>query len=294
MSLIRLSSGASSDEVMAILQEHGYCIVENLASPAEIDAINGEMARHLEAAHSGNVEGLGTRTRRAGALISRSPASRRLIAHPSVLQIADRLLRKNATAFQLNLTQLICIDPGEQAQVLHRDENAWDHFAFPIDYDVELSTIWALDDFTEENGATRIVPGSHKTDRALGLYSQADTLPALMPRGSLLVYSGKVVHGGGANRSRSSRRALNVDYCVAWVRQEENQYLTIPIEVARTLDRDLQKLMGYQMGSVGMGYVRNYEDPVVALYPDMGPVPGITEELMQEYERVRRSSEARR
>lgn len=274
MSLFRVSADTKLDEIMAGIDEHGYCIVERLLPEAAIDAVNAEMAPYLEGADTGQYATLGTKTRRSGALIARSPASHRLIMDPLVLSVADRLLRRTATVVQLNLTQIICIDPGEKAQFLHRDEMAWDAYPhFPRDYHIELSTIWALDDFTEENGATRIVPGSHRSDRFADSYTPEETMAAEMSKGSVLVYSGKTVHGGGANRSAATRRACNIDYCVGWVRQEENQYLTVPIETARTLDPELRNLMGYQMGAAAIGYVRDYEDPIVALHPDMGPAP---------------------
>ena len=132
-------------------------------------------------------------------------------------------------------------------------------------------TLWALTDFTEENGATRVIPGSNRHDDKLQ-YGPDDTIPATMSRGSVLVYTGALYHGGGANRSDAVRRGINITYNVSWLRQEENQYLSVPIEVARTFDEDLQRLMGYSRGAYALGYVDDLRDPIEVLRPDAGRI----------------------
>ena len=206
----------------------------------------------------------GTFTRRAGALIARSPAARELVSHPLVLSVVPKMLPKH-TAFQLHLTQTIAISPGETPQSIHRDQWAWDFFPFPSGFDVQCNTIWALTDFTEENGATRVVPGSNTWEDKLRI-DPADTVAATMPRGSVLIYSGSVYHGGGANNSNSTRVGINITYCLGWLRQEENQYLSCPPEIARTLDPELLKLMGYRHGAYALGYSDDLRDPLSALF----------------------------
>jgi ectoine hydroxylase-related dioxygenase (phytanoyl-CoA dioxygenase family) len=175
---------------------------------------------------------------------------------------------EKATAYQLHLTQVISVFPGETEQPLHRDELAWDFFPFPTDYDVQCNTIWAMTDFTVENGATRVLTGTHELGQKV-TSAEAQVGRAVeraeMKRGSAFFYTGKVFHGAGANHSDAVRQGINITYCVGWVRQEENQYLSTPIEVARTLDDDLLKLMGYQLGGIAMGYVRDFEDPIVTV-----------------------------
>jgi ectoine hydroxylase-related dioxygenase (phytanoyl-CoA dioxygenase family) len=173
-----------------------------------------------------------------------------------------------ATVQQLHLTQVISVFPGETDQPLHRDELAWDFFPFPSDYDVQCNTIWAMTDFTTENGATRVLPGTNHLPAKTTSAEAADGREverAEMERGSAFFYTGKVFHGAGANHSNQVRQGINITYCVGWVRQEENQYLSTPIEVAKTLDDDLLKLMGYQLGGIAMGYVRDFEDPMVTV-----------------------------
>ena len=121
----------------------------------------------------------------------------------------------------------------------------------------------------EENGATRVVVGSNAREDKLS-YGPDDTEPAEMARGSVLFYSGSVYHGGGANRSAVTRIGLNITYNVAWLRQEENQYLSVPREVAATLPVDLLRLMGYDRGAYALGYIDDLRDPIEAVLPGTG------------------------
>lgn len=181
-----------------------------------------------------------------------------------MLEIADQVLWARKTTFQLHLTQAITIGPGAPAQPLHRDQWCFDFFPFPGDVDVEVSTIWALTDFTAENGATRVVPGSHLTPYETR-YSDEDAVAASMPRGSVILYTGRTVHGGGENRSSHERIGVNVDYVLGWLRQEENQYLSVPVDVARQLPESVQRLMGYSYGAFALGYVDDVRDPIELL-----------------------------
>lgn len=256
-----------AEQIVEHLRRDGYVIVDELAPAGLMDRIQDEVQPYMDRTPIGYNAILGTRTRRTGALIARSPAARELIQNPTVLTVCEQFL-SHATAFQLMLTQIISIEPGESAQGLHRDQNAWDHFPFPTEYQVQCNTLWALSDYTAEMGATRIVPGSHLETRDPNDYTDADCIQAEMTRGSVIIYSGKIVHSGGANRSDRVRSAINVNYSVGWVRQEENQYIACPLEIAKTLDDDLLRLMGYQEGAFAMGYFRDFEDPLRAIRGD--------------------------
>jgi ectoine hydroxylase-related dioxygenase (phytanoyl-CoA dioxygenase family) len=282
MSLIHLPPTATIDDVVRCLDEEGYCIVDNAVSDTVIDAVNQQMASYIDVTDDGDNNALGKQTRRSGAVIARSTASHAMINHPLVVGAMTKYLSRNASKVQLNLTQVIAIGPGNKEQFLHRDEGCWDWFDhFPVDFQTEVSTIWALDDFTDENGATRVIPRSHKNDLIPTDFTIKDTVPAEMKKGSVLIYSGKTIHGGGPNRSQGWRRALNVDYCVGWLRQEENQYLVVPPELAKTLPEDFQRLIGYDFGAASLGYVREFEDPMVALYPDQKGDPKVFMELLE-------------
>ncbi|WP_284946384.1 phytanoyl-CoA dioxygenase family protein [Acidisoma cladoniae] len=262
MELIHFPASATADDISAALRTDGYAIVDELAPSGLMDSIADEMAPYIETSMFGQDSFLGLQTKRTGALIARSPAARALIMNPIALETAGIVLRK-ASTFQLHLTQIISVHPGSPAQKLHQDEVAWDFFPFPLDYDIQCNILWALSDYTEEMGATRVVPKSHLSNRKK--YDMAEAYPAVMKRGSALFYTGKVFHGAGRNRSDVVRQAVNLTYAVGWVRQEENQYLSTPLDVAKTLPDDLLKLMGYQLGCFSLGYVRDGEDPMVAI-----------------------------
>jgi ectoine hydroxylase-related dioxygenase (phytanoyl-CoA dioxygenase family) len=268
----RLAADASTDAVEWALRDHGCVVVEHVVSDAQIDGIASELEPYLSATAPGGDGFTGRNTRRTGCLLARSHGFRDLAAHPTVLGVLDRVLGDHATSYQLHLTQVIEIGPGEPAQVVHRDQWAFDFFSFPSGFEVECHTMWAMNDFTDENGATRVVPGSHKWDDKLRL-EEVDTVPAEMPKGSVLLYLGSLYHGGGANRSDAPRRGINVGYTLSWLRQEENQYLACPPEVARELPEALAKLAGYQRGAYALGYYGELRDPIEALHGESAGAP---------------------
>src|SRR5207344_2798103 len=216
-----LDADASADDVAAVLADDGCVSVAELVSPQVMDDIHGEMAPYIEATPMGPDDFSGHRTRRTGSMIARSPSFRPLANHPLVTGTLDRVLGDHATSYQLHLTQVIAIGPGEPGQLVHRDQWAFDFFPFPAGYEVECHVMWAMTDFTELNGATRVIPGSQKwEDKLRPAYEE--TVPAEMQKGSIFLYVGSVYHGGGANRSSEQRLGINVGYTLSWLRQEEN------------------------------------------------------------------------
>ena len=271
----RLPADASIDAVEWALRDYGCVVVERLVSDAQVDGIAAELEPYLAATAPGGDDFTGRNTRRTGCLLARSVGFRDLAAHPTVVGALDRVLGDHATSYQLHLTQVIEIGPGEPAQIVHRDQWAFDFFSFPSGFEVECHTMWAMNDFTEENGATRVVPGSNRWDDKLRL-EEVDTVPAEMPKGSVLLYLGSLYHGGGANRSASPRRGINVGYTLSWLRQEENQYLACPPEVARELPESLAKLAGYQRGAFALGYYGDLRDPIEALHGESTDAPSFS------------------
>ncbi|MGE4480357.1 phytanoyl-CoA dioxygenase family protein [Acidocella sp.] len=263
MSLLHLPADTSPDTLSAALREEGYAIIDELVPPGLMDRIEAEMNPHIEVTPYGGDAFVGKATRRTGSMIARSAAARELVMNPLAIGTAEKFLG-HASTFQLHLTQIISVYPGSPAQPLHQDQLAWDFFPFPDDYHVQCNILWAMSDYTEEMGATRVVPGSQYKGRNQ-TFTQAESLPAEMKRGSALFYTGKVYHGAGANVSDRIRQAINITYAVGWLRQEENQYLSTPLELARTLPEDLLHVMGYRMGCFAMGYVRDFEDPMVII-----------------------------
>jgi len=266
--ITHLSADTDAESVSAALRLDGAVIIDDLAAPDLLDRIADELAPSFAATPTGPDDFSGRNTRRTGALIGRSPASRELVMHPLILATTGDFLG-HATNFQLHLTQAIAIGPDQPAQPIHRDQWAFDFFPFPLGYEVQCNTIWALTDFTEANGATRVVPGSNKAEDGKA-YTEADSEAAEMSRGSVLVYSGSVYHGGGANTTDATRIGINITYNLAWLRQEENQYLTVPREIAQTLPVDLLRVMGYDRGAYALGYIDDLRDPLDAVLPGAG------------------------
>jgi hypothetical protein len=270
MPIVHLSPSATAVEVVERLRSDGAVIVDQAAPLQLMDRIQNELDPYLSATPTGPDDFSGNHTRRTGALIARSPSARDLVMHPLAVETVRSFLG-HSTNFQLHLTQAIAIGAGETAQPIHRDQWAFDFFPFPSGYEVQCNTIWAQTDFTEANGATRVVVGSNLREDRLS-FGPDDTEPAEMDRGSVLIYSGSVYHGGGANRTDITRIGINITYNVAWLRQEENQYLTVPPEVARTLSTPLLRLMGYDRGAYALGYIDDLRDPIEAVRPGTGSV----------------------
>ncbi len=263
-SIPRLPAIATVDEIAAELHAHGVVVVARLVDADVCDRMTAELGPWLDETPYGADAFSGRNTRRTGALLSRCPTSAALVAHPVVLDVVDRVLWPKKTTFQLHLTQSIAIGPDSPAQMLHRDHWCFDFFPFPRDVDVEVSTIWALTDFHEANGATRVVPDSHRTPDET-TYTPADTLPAEMPRGSVVMYLGSTVHGGGANVSDEVRVGVNVDYVLGWLRQEENQYLSYTLDEVRSFPERIQRLIGYEPGAYALGYIDGGRSPMTLL-----------------------------
>ena len=260
----RFGRDTTAEAVSTALRDHGAVIIERLLDDAQCDRLAAELQPWLDATPLGADDFSGVTTRRTGALLTRCPSSADLVAHPLVLDVVDRTLWPKKTTFQLHLTQSIAIGPGGPAQMLHRDHWCFDFFPFPRDVDVEVSTIWALTDFTEERGATRVVPDSHRTPDERK-YTFDESVPAEMPRGSVVLYLGSTVHGGGANRSDDVRIGINVDYVLGWLRQEENQYLSYTLDEVRAMPEQLQRLIGYEPGAYALGYVDGGRSPMTLL-----------------------------
>lgn len=261
-----VGAGTPPVEIETVLREDGCVIISDLVPPGTMDQVMSELEPHLTRSGEGRSDFLGRATRRIGALIARSPTARPLITHPTILDTLDLVLGDHGSTFQIDLTQLVDIGPGEAAQLIHRDQWSFDHYPFPIGFEAEVSTMWAVTDFTEEMGATRVVVGSHLWEDEPSEVDPALTTGAVMAKGSVLVYFGSLFHGGGTNTTDVRRIGMNVGYSLGWLRQEENQYLACPAEIARTLPEGLLRLMGYQRGSFALGYVDDLRHPIDWLY----------------------------
>jgi ectoine hydroxylase-related dioxygenase (phytanoyl-CoA dioxygenase family) len=211
-------------------------------SAAEADALRAEV-QHLErelAIGFATNDFEGRRTKRVYNLLAHGPSFEAIPVHPRVLPIVEGVLDAGCLVSSLSS---IAIHPGETAQPIHADDQllplAKPHVA------TVCNTMWALTDFTDENGATRLVPGSHRADHSPAFGPEHPSIPAAMPKGSVLVWHGSLWHGGGANRSDGVRVGIAMNYCAGWIRQQENQQLGIPRDVARRFSPRLRELVGY-------------------------------------------------
>ncbi len=279
-----------NDAIAAAVKEEGGAIIDQLVSEEVMDRLQREVEPWLARVPFGSGDAAGVRTRRLGGLVARSATARELITHPSILEIVRSVVHL-PTTIQLHLTQVMALDPGEQGQQIHRDQMGLDLFTFPAGYEVLCNALWAVTDFTERNGATRIIPGSNRyADNLSESFREEDTDPAEMSRGSCLIYSGSVYHGAGANRSEATRTGMRILYSAGWLRQEENQYLSVPPEIVRDLDPKLLRLIGYQRGAYGLGYIDDMRDPIAAIRPELEGESGFGDEalLKQQFEKMRR------
>lgn len=245
------SSKTDAKTIAEVLSEDGALIIDNVVSSDFIAELRSETDPYMNHTSNGEDPFAGFNTTRTGGLLIRSEKCRELIEHSTILEPCREFLAPFCERVQLHLTQIIRIRPGETAQAIHRDRWAWGKHLSHLE--PQFNTIWALTDFTTKNGATQVVPGSTKwpDDQKIKL---EQITQAEMKAGSVLVYSGSVFHGGGTNNSDQDRVGLNITYALGWLRQEENQYLSCPPELAKDLSPALQELAGYAMGQYALGY----------------------------------------
>ena len=243
----------STDVLVDVLEEDGAAVIHDMAEHDLLDQIERELRQHLEEnRYDFKTEFNGQNTLRVATILAVSRSTAELVAHPLVLEVADAILGPYCDNYRLNSSDAIEIHPGETAQILHRDE---DNLYPIIDPEVEyqISAMWALSDFTRENGATQLVLKSHRKNRGRS-FTDDDVIQAVMPKGALLFYQGSTIHGGGANVCDMPRLGLSSTYNLGWLRQEENLYLSMPKEIADSYPDRIRRLIGYQVhgGTLGL------------------------------------------
>jgi ectoine hydroxylase-related dioxygenase (phytanoyl-CoA dioxygenase family) len=218
-----------------------------------VQEIRDSLAPWLQGRHFGRNNFEGEYTERVYALLAKAPPIARIIEHPTVLALLDRLLPPQ---YLLSAALAINVHPGETPQPFHCDDSS-NRLPGPRPRPYTgVSTIWAFDDFTQDNGATEIVPESHRWPDERFPARDEDAVQAIMPAGSALVFLGNVVHRGGPNRSQHVRLAITPQYCAPWWRQIENMVLAVPPDVARQYSSRIQEMLGYNTIDPGfMGYV---------------------------------------
>ena len=241
----------------ASLRANGWVVLEGLVDHATLDAAEAAIRQLLDDTPTGRDSFEGFDTQRVYALAGKTRAVDAMLVHPVVTGICQDIL---GDGFRVSSATTIAIGPGERAQQLHFDAQVYVHLPRP-DPQVVVNTMWALTPFTEQNGATRLVPDSHTWPAGKRPASDIDTIAAEMPRGSMLAYLGSLWHGGGANQTDDVRVGLNLEYASGWVRQQENQYLVVPPDKAADVPPAVLEALGYSVAPPFLGYV-DARDPL--------------------------------
>ena len=239
----------------------GFVILESVIEPELVAEIRKALIKTEEENNIGfrTTRFEGKRTIRIYNLLVHGETFWKIPIHEAVLPFAEAVLDAE---LQLSSLSSITLCPGQEEQSLHADDQL-----LPIPKPHQpftLNCVWAVSDFTEENGATRIVPGSHRANDRPTYDMRADTIAAEMPAGSVVFWHGSLWHAGGANRTKERRYTIANYYCSGFFRPQENQQLGVPIGIAKRFPRRLQELCGYSVYKGLYGHVDN-EDPIVML-----------------------------
>ena len=246
------------ENILSILDQDAGVVIDNFLSSDDLDLIKEDLKPYLNVTNNGQDNFTGFETKRVGGLLARSKTCQELALNPLINEMAESFLSPHCQNYQLHFSSAIQIGPGESSQILHRDRGVWGGYV-PRKVETQFSTVWAINDFNEENGATQVVPGSHKWDK------NREQLPdeiafAEMKAGSVFIYTGSVLHGGGTNTTDESRLGVFLHYAPSWLRQQENQYLSYPPEVAKDFSPELRSLIGYSKGGYVLGFFTDPND----------------------------------
>lgn len=241
------------DHYAGLLGERGWCIIPDAAPVETVAALDADLAQAFDETPFCEGGFYGRRTKRFGRLLARSPLAASFVQHKTILGVTERMLSPWCDTIQLNLTQAIALHPGALPQLPHRDQDMWRGEIGRTEYLVNV--MWPFTDYTAENGATLIWPGSHG-ERALDAEPKSDPIVAKMRLGAALVFLGSTLHGAGGNETAAVRRGMIVSYCLGWLKPYENQWLAYPPPVARGFAPELAALVGYRQHRPNLG---NYE-----------------------------------
>jgi len=275
--LQRIPSGQPVERVLEAIEADGAVIVQGLIAADVLARLNAELDPWLEAStterpciNPGVEWFMGKTTRHLTGVAAKSRTfATDVLCNPLLLEVCDAILLPNCSRYQLNVGHVLDRGPGAEPQMLHRDQLVWCDLPKPHP-ELQVASVMALVDFTEENGATRIIPGSHRwpLDR---VPEEEETIPPVMKAGDAVVYLGSTIHGAGSNSTADIfRRGMHMSYVLGWLRTEENNYIGTPLEAVRDLPRKSQELIGYAAHDAlarGGGYLGavDVRDPVEML-----------------------------
>ncbi|MAA85155.1 MAG: phytanoyl-CoA dioxygenase [Halieaceae bacterium] len=251
MALCHYKADDDIHDIVAALTKTGAVVVDNVLSDEIIDALSLDLRPEFDReGHLYQNTFNGHQTLRVGGVAKYSRYFSDLLLDPVVLAVADAILKPHCEVYQVGSTTAIEILPGEGAQVLHADDTCYPSHLLP--FEVQISALWALDDFTQENGATRVVPKETGIEDPEQV-EEKDVVQAVMPKGSAVLYLGSTLHGGGENQSALPRKAVVNTYCLGWLRQEENQYLTLSREDVASQSDAMRRMLGFQAHGPHLG-----------------------------------------
>jgi len=239
------------DELLEQFQSEGFVIVENVISRDELRELTQALAPHERERPMGRNAFEGLKSQRVYSLAAKGDVFLRLIEHAVVMSIVENVLMKN---FLLSTAQSIRLHPGEAAQAWHTDD-AFYFVPRPHPLTLAVSVIWAIEDFTKDNGATEVIPGSHLWGHEHPDERDHDVVTADMPAGSAIIFDGALWHRGGANASNGTRLAISPQYCQPWLRPQESQLLIVPPDAARACTDRMRSMLGYSIHPPFIGQV---------------------------------------
>jgi hypothetical protein len=247
--LTTLPSEAPREQLLDVLEQDGGVIVEGFWSPERADRLRADFEPHLGAVGWSNAGGgdpnafFGFKTKRLHGLLARSAGFGELITDPRLVELAERQLGPRCRGVRISTGELMALGRDETEQPLHRDADSWPFIPAPRP-PILFSATLALTEFSQENGATVLAPGSHRWTRERKPAPE-ETTQAVMAKGSVLLYDGDVIHGGGANRTSQSRIGCYVGYLVSWLRPLEDPLITVGADVLRAAPAAAQSLLGF-------------------------------------------------
>jgi hypothetical protein len=240
---------SASQDVARRLMDDGYVVVTGMMAPSDVRAARADLDRVLQTTKTGRNSFEGYDTQRIYALFAKTRTFDQAATDPLLLGVLDQVLGH----YQLSAPVGICIGAGEKAQILHRDDSV---YPVPEPHPpLVVNTMWPLDEFTTENGATRFIPGSHRWEPGRWPAPDDPVETAVITPGSAMFYLGSLWHGGGANQTEAPRLGVILEYAAGWLRPQENHCLAVPREIARALPERLQELLGYNIYPPFVGYV---------------------------------------